>query len=381
LKIKTRNEVIQRAKDLKYEQKGKARFLRSQQLYTDVIATREQQIIEKAQNEAKLVEEETQWHQQTMQRVNETEKREKMDSLVQKQKARKIGELTSKQNLEKETTMKREIKQQKKEEVVAIRRIAHDDIKEEERQFLDKLTAKRKTKEEMDRLSDDIKKASEARLQKEMEEAMKREEIIAEKTLLVNERAQLERHHFELRQAARKIESGQVAKELSARVAKSAELFIKEKKKQEAKAMERQEREVRERKHMEARIHQSRQEQIQLKEARKVEETKESIMHTELCKAMNLKEQRKEREEEHVRRQKDIDIRKFQEKQICKRHEQRTMERAMKLEGEKEVAKELKREDDVFREFAFREMEQFRVQGKQTNLLQKSMEAGTSLLY
>lgn len=337
MKIKTRNEVIQRAKDLKYEQKGKARFLRSQQLYTDVIATREQQIIEKAQNEAKLVEEETQWHQQTMQRVNETEKREKMDSLVQKQKARKIGELTSKQNLEKETTMKREIKQQNKEEVVAIRRIAHDDIKEEERQFLDKLTAKRKTREEMDRLSDDIKKASEARLQKEMEEAMKREEIIAEKTLLVNERAQLERHHFELRQAARKIESGQVAKELSARVAKSAELFIKEKKKQEAKAMERQEREVRERKHMEARIHQSRQEQIQLKEARKVEETKESIMHTELCKAMNLKEQRKEREEEHVRRQKDIDIRKFQEKQICKRHEQRTMERAMKLEGEKEV--------------------------------------------
>jgi len=370
-------KVIQRAKKLNYEEKQKVRFLRSQQLYTDVIETRKQQIREKAQTDARIMKEDKRWHDQAMKIVCEVSKKEKMDLFMQKQKARKIGVMLLQQKAEKEAAMERKGKQQKKDEERVIKRVVLDDMAEEQRHFHEKLTAKKNAKQEMDKLSKDMKNAREKRIGKEEEETMKRENQIKHMTLLTNARAELEVKHFEQRQAAQTILSDKVAEEFSVRAANERELFVKQQKKQESIVRARQDQEARERKEMETKIHRSRKVQIKFKYQKKAEEAEEDVLLCNLYYKMSLQEQEKEKKEQQDRRHENMKFRRYQEKQINERHEQNKMEREAELQREKDINEGFKIEDNLFQEFALREMEQFRQYGKMTGLLDKCIKKET----
>ena len=76
LQRKKRVDAIKRANQLMYEQTDKMKFLRGQQLYTDVIADREDQVAQKKKKEEDLKVEEQKWHDDMMKRLKESERRE-----------------------------------------------------------------------------------------------------------------------------------------------------------------------------------------------------------------------------------------------------------------------------------------------------------------
>ena len=51
LRKKSLETILNRSKEMKYEENEKVRFLRSQQLYTEVIETRDEQLREKTHRE------------------------------------------------------------------------------------------------------------------------------------------------------------------------------------------------------------------------------------------------------------------------------------------------------------------------------------------
>lgn len=86
LQRKTRVDAIKRANQLMYEQTDKMKFLRGQQLYTDVIADREDQVqFLKNKNQAEK-EMEKHWHEDMMVRLKESDRREKVETDRRKSK-------------------------------------------------------------------------------------------------------------------------------------------------------------------------------------------------------------------------------------------------------------------------------------------------------
>jgi len=75
LQRKLRVDRIKKANQLMYEQTDKMKFLRSQQLYTDVIADRQDQVEFLRNKNASIKEDEKKWHTDMMARLEESERR------------------------------------------------------------------------------------------------------------------------------------------------------------------------------------------------------------------------------------------------------------------------------------------------------------------
>lgn len=91
LRAQQRKETKERANELIYERNDKVKALRSQQLYVDVIADRERQIIEKEAAEKVALEEEGRWHEFTMAEIRQAEQEEARRAAERRQKAVQIG--------------------------------------------------------------------------------------------------------------------------------------------------------------------------------------------------------------------------------------------------------------------------------------------------
>ncbi len=337
IKAKFRADTIQRAKDLQYEEKEKVKFLRSQQLYTDVVETRKKQIEEKMEREKHAAEEERRWHEHTVKMVQEAERKNKEKALLQKKRALENAEAMNRQRIEAEKCRKKILAAQRKAEEATINQAQAEISNMQEKLRKQKTNMKRKCKEEMEMLFKDIEIKNEQMQEKEMRDEKKRQDDIARMAFLATARANLEIKHFEERQATRKILSDRAAEDLKARSSREVEIFIREQKAQESKEKAKKEEEIRLKKEMEKEIHQSRKEQIKMRQERREREIAEEKVLTEQYKQMTLQDLQREKKKDSELRRRHNDIRAFQLQQIEEKQKIRIKEKESRLEEAKKV--------------------------------------------
>jgi len=327
LKSKSNANILKRAKDLQYEEKDKVKFLRSQQLYTDVVATRNQQMKEKEDKKIKLIEEERKWHEKTLQMIQEAEIKDKLKSTLQKKRAMEIAEDMKNQRNENEKQKKIMMEKQRKSEEELIKRAQVEHAAMEERDRQRKNDLRRKNKEEMEMLFMDIENKNKANEEKEKEDEKKRKKDIERMEFVAFARSQLELKHFEERQKTRKILSDRAAEELKIRSNREVEIFIREQKEQESKERARKEEEARRKEQREREIHESRQEQIRLRKERKQKEIDKEKLIIDEYQKMTLDEIAQEKKKENDIRERHNQMRHFQIKQIEEKRQSRIQEK------------------------------------------------------
>jgi len=83
-----------------------------------------------------------------------------------------------------------------------------------------------------------------------------------------------------------------------------------------------------------------------------------------------------EQQKEFAKRKENIECRKIQEQQAEENAKRRKEEEAERLRQEQEVLQKVEQEDDIFTQFALKEIERFKAKGKGgTNLLSKAINA------
>jgi hypothetical protein len=83
-----------------------------------------------------------------------------------------------------------------------------------------------------------------------------------------------------------------------------------------------------------------------------------------------------EQEKELAKRRENIECRKIQERQAQENAKRRALKEAERLQQEQQVLQKVKQEDDIFAQFALKEIERFKAKGKGgTNLLKKAINA------
>ena len=327
LRKKQHEQTIRRANISLYEKKEKVRGLRSQQLYTDVVTKREEQIKNKSLEERREAKEEENWHKETMERLRLLECKEKDDELVKKQQAREVALTVNRQRIDVEAEIARQIQEKKKKEAKMIEQIQREDLAAEQDAFMEKLEIKKKAKIEMEKMQLCLKTSQKEKVTEEEEEAKKRNEQLVQLGNIANARASLEKRHFGQRQAARKLLSDRAATELNQRSVKELELFVKHQKAQDKRERTKNEAESRARKELEGLIYHSRQDQIKHRQEEKEAEAKQSAALALCLKKMTTEQQEQEQREKEEGRQRNMEIRMIQEEQCAENRKQRKKER------------------------------------------------------
>lgn len=359
-----RDQTIKRAKHILFERNEKVKFLRSQQMYSDVIEERENQMNEKLSLEKKKILEEEKWHQETMHKIKQQELKETEKAYAQTEKAKEICEVLKKQRMESETLRKNQLELQKYEDAELLKKIAFDDMKAEQKSFLDKLERKKKNKEHMAKMKEDAKRDEKVMTLKEEKERAERLHVIAEKERITQARAELEKSHFE-----RKIENNGIIEkrayeDLENRSKKELELFLRDQKRANNNVEEAQKRKAQEKEMQQQLIHESRQNQIKLKERQRLAQKEEALQIAIKMQEMNIVQQQQEMKKSRKQRQKNLEVRLFLEKQRAEIEKKKDQERKEQLAQAQRMKKSADLEDDQFKELALREIEIFRSQGK-----------------
>ncbi len=83
-----------------------------------------------------------------------------------------------------------------------------------------------------------------------------------------------------------------------------------------------------------------------------------------------------EQQKELAKRRENIECRKIQEQQAEENAKRRKEKEAERLQQEQEVLQKVEQEDDIFTQFALKEIERFKAKGKgSANLLSKAINA------
>lgn len=373
IKSKLRANVIKRAKGLQYEQKEKVTFLRSQQLYTDVVETRKKQVEEKKGREQRSNEEERKWYEHSIKMIQETERKDKEKSMLQKKKALENAETMKKQRVENENNKKINFQAQRNAEEDCIRKAQAENLALEEQHRQRKINLKNQSKKEMEEILSHIDSKNEEAQKNEMEDEKKRQSDIARMRNLAISRTNLGLKHFEERQAAGNLLSDRAAEEMKLNTSRRVETLIKEQKEQELKEITRKEEEERLKKVREKEIYKSRKEQLKLRELRSKREIDDEISIAKQYQKMSLEALAIEKKKEYELCQKHNKMREFQLQQIEENQRIRKQEKEEHLLEAKKMTEQLENEDYLFREFAKKEMQRFKEAGKKTNLLEKAL--------
>lgn len=373
---KRREDIIQRANHILFERNEKVKFLRSQQLYSDVIEEREQQMKEKKESDEKQILEEKKWHEECMRKILEEEKREKKKILIEKEKAKEIREMLKKQKEETETMKNQILEQQKLEYAQLLEKIAFDDMKTEQNAFLEKLERKKRNKEHMNKMKEDAKTDYEEKIRLEKLDAAQRDEIIFQKERTSHARAMLEKKHIKARQADTQGKIAEAYKELEKRSKKEIEIFLRDQKRADDNLKAALEKKIRERERQQLIIHESRQMQIKMRQDEKLFLKEEAELMAKQLKKQNIEEQEREALKQNNKQEKNYEVRNFLEKQCAENAEKKQIERREELSHSQKIKETLTLEDDQFKKLALREIESFRIHGKKSKniaMLERAM--------
>lgn len=262
LRKQSMETILARSKELKYEENEKVRFLRSQQLYTEVIETREEQLREKARREETRRREEREWHDTAMENMKKAEEIENQKMNKAKQKAIDNARMMEQQKLHAEMTKRNLQELQRKEEIETLQQIEKENMQSKEKEIQQRKESNERAKQEIKKVVMDAKLKQQLHVEAEKNEQEKRERDIARINLIAKTRAELEKKHFEEKQKARRILSERASSELERRAAKEIEMFIRDQKAKESLEQKRKFEEERSKKELEDEIDKSRKSQI-----------------------------------------------------------------------------------------------------------------------
>jgi hypothetical protein len=371
---KTRVDAIRRANSLMYEQTDRMKFLRSQQLYTDVIADREDQVAFLNSKREALKEDDKKWHINMMENLEEAERREKAEAAKRKSKSKDISEIQQKQLVDTKNQLVKKLKADYVEGQL-IKQMTIDDIMEEQAVHAAKLAAAKKQNAEMLKANMNLKDLRKELLKVEEVEAAKRKKDVQNMNRIVIARKALEDKHFEERQAVRQRMIEIATKDLESRKAAADGILEKHHKESEAKYQaEMEARRLRKEKALFA-IDMSRQMQIKLKKERRDAETNQASILAEHWKKRNAEIESETQKEANDKWNKNWEIRRSQESQIMDNRRLRAEERASEMLRDEQTKAVMAEDDERFRNFAQIEIDRFKEKGKRTFLLEKARDA------
>lgn len=232
----------------------------------------------------------------------------------------------------------------------------------------------RSTQEAMAKNALLMKQRQECIQRQESDETKKAAEEAEKQSRINTARADLEKHRFEEFNATRKMLSNEASAVVKSLQQRECELFdrdvaAKEEKEQQRKIAETMKLEL-----DKVAVDESRQRQLQKKlQDQEVSKRLDDHYAKELLtKGMAQRELDQQKQQE--KRKQNIELRKLQQDQVRENEVRLAKEKADALKEEQRIAKKLSKEDDVFKEFATKEIEMFKLQGKvkRTHLLEKT---------
>lgn len=375
---KLRMDTKQRAKTLLYEQRERVRFLRSQQMYQEVLETRKQQIEQLKRKEEEVKRREAQLHEQAICKAKKEEEEEE-EAIKQRNVQAKELSREMKATIEKLKEGKREKKEKQKNiEAEEIRNFEKEDYAIRLQAQSDKVKAMNKAKLDFIKTKQKRIDEQEAALKKEEEENQRREKEAAQMLETKQARILLERKHFETAEARKQLFYHNASQILAERLAVEKERLEKGALEIEVKQKHQEDRIGKSRREMNDALQKSRQEQIAEKARLKAEEDAREKLYIEHIVKADIEGKERLKRDAAMRQQGKVNIRKQQEEQILEFRERREKQKTQEIESKQHCSDWTTGYDAEFFQFVAKEIERLRSLGKETTLLERTLRSRVS---
>jgi hypothetical protein len=373
LRRKTRLEAIDRANHLIYEQTDKMKYLRSQELLSDVIYSRGYQLDEKTQRKQQERTKEQLHHQEILRQIKENEEIEKKKS---EQKIRKMKEIS--QSRKEQLTALRQQRQQELAEEEAIGKelkqeaIKQNEIEQQLRQ--EKLLARQEKTRGMIQTNQELQlmRAEYQRLENENIKKCEEENEVIENRKKV--RKALEIRKFEKAQMTRQRLIEKATKTLEEKINSDDLRLEKQQEELEHKVEEiSQKKKMKQEKEWNA-ILESREKQIQQRLVEKEKARLDELrLFEEMSQTVKSLEQ-KEKDKLKKTRELTSEIKRSQ-LVMCAKHEvEKEEEKLIQQMREKAIEEELRENDEKFKKICLSEIERYQADGKPVLPLYRALE-------
>ena len=406
-----RMDTLGNADRLLQEQTEKVRQFRSQQMLVETIDTRDTQLKEREEKNKQESAMEELWHMAVMENIHKSEQKSKKEMELEKKRSKDLAEDLKRQRDERETRIREHHHSKREEEVATIRQIAMDESAAEKAELQQKNERIIKAKAEMEKNQLLLKQRQEEARRKELEETRKCVEEVAQRNKISAARAELEIKHFEEKQgkicltwlvasylaratnefehilitlfshttysAMKKMLSDRASQELKQRAMRECEIFERDVRLRHQKEQEKAEAKRKKLEKERITIDESRRKQLLCKQKDNEAERKLGDLYVKELARITAQQQDLERQKEQSNREKQIELRKMQQQQIREAEQRRANEKQKALEQETQVIYKLKKDDDIFKDFVAKEIENFKVQGKikRIALLEKTLNS------
>mmetsp|Transcript_23188 Transcript_23188/g.36262 ORF Transcript_23188/g.36262 Transcript_23188/m.36262 type:complete len:455 (+) Transcript_23188:98-1462(+) len=376
LQEKARIDRLQHADSLMMEQTEKVRNFRSQQLLEETLDERDKQMLLKEEERKKVTEEEKLWHRTVMNDIQNSEQKRKVDVARARQKSLELAKDLSLQKLERNRQLQLENHRRQEEEKNTIRQISKDNKAAEQAEIQLKLRRMEKAKSEMLQNEIILRQRRDDQIKEDQEETKRCEGELTRRIKMSVARAQLEEEHFQQKQAMRKVLSDRASHDLKQRAEREFEIFERDQQLKYQRDMKRAEEARKKQELARIEIDKSRKQQLQLKKQQLEADRQLNKLYMDERERITRQELVAEQQKEFAKRKENIECRKIQEQQAEENAKRRKEEEAERLRQEQEVLQKVEQEDDIFTQFALKEIERFKAKGKGgTNLLSKAINA------
>lgn len=350
------------------------KFLRSQQLLSDVVYDREEQLAEKTLMKEWEREREEYFHEDMLKQLKEAGSRETAEVSARETKARAIATIQRSQLDEYRNIYLEKLEREKDEGKLLVAK-AQDDLKEDAGRAYAKIVRAKAQSAEMAKANDDLKVL---RVELAKEESVADAKRKSERAVMENlavKRKELEAKRFEERQQVRQRMIDTACQRLSEfqtdedhrMHAQAAEARAREDNELEMRAQRREK--------QRAAIDQSRALQMRLRAEKSKEEKAQVVWLREHWKAKNAEIEAEELDEAQARKDKNMSIRAFQEAQVSANIEKRKGENAGSAATDMRTKKVSEEDDQRFRAIATAVYEQAKAEGKNTYMIEKALHA------
>lgn len=366
--------AISRANAMMYEQTDKMKNLRSQQMYSDVLYDREEQVREKTVMSSWEREKERAYHLDVVRQVAEGDSREAREAAARERKERVIAESQRGQLGEFRESYLERLRSEKREgELVRVK--AERDLEEEKSACEERALKARYDVSEMQSANARLRSLKAEHALEEQKEEVARKVGLATKEHVAKERVRLEKQRFEARQQTKQrlIDTASVA--LATKTDADAERL-----ETQVDAMRQKEDDLELVKQANQRaqkraIDVSRQQQLEARSADRARDERDVADRVTVWRVKNAEIEAEERGDRDARHRKQREIRQDQESCIQRHERDRKREHGDKLRDERAQLLCAKQDDDRFKQVADVEINKATDQGKPTFMLHKAKNA------
>jgi hypothetical protein len=374
LQKRLRIEAIKRANTILYEQTDKMKGLRSAQMFTDVIADREEQVAERCIKKKWTDERGGDYYFVMMQQLAEANKKEEEEVLARKAKYAEMSTLQQAQLADIRVRYIERLKQEKLEgELILLK--SQQEVQEDAEKAAERMLQARMAAEEMQLANQSLKKLQLEMSLKEEEENQYRQAQLKKKEDLALQRKEMEARRFAEKQAVRQRMIDRACEELAAKAAKDDQIELKQAKeardKEDADMAMRNEKRRRQR---EA-IDRSRELQIRLKEEKNKMETEEAAQMVADYKVKIQEMEEEDFGERMAVRNKNLEMRASHEAQVAEKREWLHAERNAQLRADAQTRAVFGEDEERYKKMAEEVMNKAEAEGKNTRPIYKALYA------